>query len=383
MIFDSKLIVIDVDFFHNFEYDLDTRNNMKHLLQRISGEQNLIIMTNENLVDSVKEIKKLNLRSGYLIANSGAIIYNIAADSQMFKIKFAIDDVKTIAHIATLRDLYVVINDVKGQKISYELNNWVSKYFTNKTFNEGIKLVVFYQKWNDFLNAIDALEVSGVEIIFPEANQEKMIEIKNDFLSKMNLIVESDIFVSDQHLYITPKNAKRVNALFKIAKTLKINPRKNCLYLGVNCYDPELYKYVYLTATSKESLENLLKDHDRDDQEPQIILPNQSKWIQWLNENDYLWSHQPTNPISDYFLAYKNHVDYSKFNLELLSDKNLKVINFQSRSWSKLINKKTNLLSTWTKKNEQSKLHKTRQLPVWEENKKELIQKVFSTEQIK
>ncbi|MDQ0513734.1 hydroxymethylpyrimidine pyrophosphatase-like HAD family hydrolase [Mycoplasmoides fastidiosum] len=382
MIFDSKLIVFDIDFFHSFDYDLDLLQNMKRLLQKISGEQNLVIMSNENLMDCVDQIKKLKIRSGYIIANSGSFIFNIAADAMMFQKKFDPNTVKAIAHIATLRDLVVIINDLNGRKISYELNDWAYNYCNNKILNEGGGKVEFFRSWNEFLNAINKLVIGSVEIIFHYDKDENIAQIKQDFLSKINLIVKADVFLAKNHLYISPINATRINALYKLAKVLEINPKKDCLYIGVNNYDGRLRKFSYLSVTSQETYRSLTFNFSSLE-EPHLFLAYQNSWIGWLNNNDYLWSHEPNHRITDWFFNTQDQLLHRNFDIDELKNTKTKFIQFNTRKRFNRFSKidlnthQTDTIIIDSNKNE------ILALPVWEENKKTLLQKLNTIEQIK
>lgn len=376
MIYDSKIIAIDINFFENSTNGLDVENDVKKILQRISGDQNLVIMTNENLSDAIQKIKQLNVRSGYIIANAGATIYNIGSEQTLYTMQFHEDIAKAIAHIATLHDLIVIINDRNGGKISYKLNKWIEKHFDNSHINGYCSDIVFYDEWQEFFNKLQTFEINSIEIFFPFNKKDIIEQNKIEFLSKVKSIVNADIFSNENWMFITPKNATRLCALNKICKLINLDIKKNSLYIGVNSFYEKLVKYTYLSITSREVFYQWI-DKNMSHNEPNLFLRNITIWSTWLTNNDYLWSNKPVNPIVN-FLNTKQF-NFSQKEIEQFEKSTLKIIPFKKQN-RKDTSAKQNFITKLIKSKDTGSLDYSRDIntdddaiPVWQENKKELI----------
>lgn len=378
MLYDSKLIIIDIDF-HKINTDnVDVFQNIKNLLQQISGDQNLIIITNENLTDAIDFITKLNLRSGYLISNSGAVIYDIGAQKTLFEMRIKPEEVHSICHVATLRDLIVIVNDRNGHKITYEINNSMQKILLNQNNLDYYKGLKIYNVWRNFIYNLSTLNINSIEIILPESKVGSINNSIKDFVHDIHKLVNLEIFKSKNNLFITPKFASRLNAISKVASMLKKRIETDALYVGVSSFQNRLIKYCYFSVTSRE-IYHQYKDLLTGKLPTIFFSNNQNAWISWLMNYDYLWANRPDNNELKHLTDQNTELDPKLMHdLNTNEWKTIQIYQNNNQQWNtQPINHKTSVFhKLWNKtdKNNQT-TYNVKTILVWAENKKELIQK--------
>lgn len=355
---DSKMIIIDVDFNRINTDHADNFNKMQNVLNKISGYQNLILVTNENLKDCVNYLNDLGLRTGYLVSNSGSVIYNIGASKTLFEKKISFLDAQSIAHIATMKDLLLIINDRNGDKISYKINEWNNKIISNQLLGTKKESVKICETYPEFINHLETMNINSIEIFLPSNKNEVRDKKINDFFLEITRVVEVDLFWLDKQLFVTPKNATRLHALVKISKQLNLDLGTSGLYVGAVSFYNKLVNYCYFCATSRAVFNNC-KDL-LTGKLPTIFYDNGiNSWINWLDSYDYLWSYQPNSQLYEKLNNYYDQL--SSEQLAMLSEDETKLIQIVKDSKELLVLPSNNNLS---KKHKLSRIFtRIKQLP--------------------
>lgn len=389
MVLDSKMIIIDIDFPKiNFD-NADVFNNIKHLLNKISGYQHLILLTNENLKDALNYISTLELRTGYLVANSGAVIYSIGSSKTLFEKKIGFFDAQAIAHIATMKDLPLVVNDRHGTKASYKINEWTNKTVMDQLLETKKDPIKIYESYSQFEEQIKVMNINSIELHLSKHKNEMRNQKLNDLLVEITKVVEVDLFWLDKRLFITPKNATRLHALMKLSNILRLNLLTSGLYVGAVSFYNKMINYCYSCVTSREVF-NDCKDL-LTGKPPTIFYRNGlNAWVNWLKDYDYLWSYQPHTQLDEKLNRYD--LSFSESQIDNLSDQSTKVIQINKENQQIIVNntdhsrnKKTSKLQKlfWSKeqlRNNDDYNDQLETILIWNEDKQGLIKQITEKE---
>lgn len=285
-LYDKKAIILDIDFAEISRYNLDDILGTNRLLNEISANQTLILLTHNTIQDSEKMLNELNIKTGYLIAESGAITLNIANRKIIAESFLSTDFALRLANKCIWNNLNFSINTKENHTFPWIINNWIIR-----KYNADLSRL-FHLKKNELSNlantkkCIEDNQIYSCEVYFLEKNKdEKKLQI-NNLIKDLSAFEKANYFNYKSNLYISNADSPKYVAVKKLFKQINLDLNKDTIYLAVHQLTPDLTKYCYFSALTKYVIDN---DEDKLTTNSEIISGGESAWIKWLYDNSHLW----------------------------------------------------------------------------------------------
>ncbi|OAL10298.1 hypothetical protein A6V39_02565 [Candidatus Mycoplasma haematobovis] len=285
-IYDKKAIILDLDFAEINQYNLDDILSTNRLLNEISANQTLILLTQNTIQDSEKMLNDLNIKTGYLIAESGAVTLNIATRKVIFESFLSSEFTLRLTNKCIWNNLNFSINTKENHTFPWIINNWIIRKYKSNLSR------LFHLKKNELLNTtnikscIENNQIYSCEVYFLDKKEsDKEANIKN-LIKDLSSFEKANYFTYKSSLYISNANATKYDSIKKLFKQINLDLNKDTIYLGIHQLTPELCKHCYFSALTKYVIDSsdteLTKNSD-------TISGGESSWINWLYDNSHLW----------------------------------------------------------------------------------------------
>ena len=208
------------------------------VINRYFGEQNKVLIFTSNsrfevLYKYIVEIGKI--KTGFLVCNGGALVYDIAAKKQLFIKELGSQEKAMLSHTVQMQTLFALASSYKNDLIIS------SNYLETKRFQEHCyiprQVTDDYQKFNNFIMYKHLLSIlcyeSNIKRLY--YNHELFTKLSEDF----NINVSSNI--NNSWFMITSKGCNKQNAVYQILNSLNHTNINIVYYFALNTFTLDLW----------------------------------------------------------------------------------------------------------------------------------------------
>lgn len=241
----KKLVVFDV----NLDWKFEQQNDYKYkdmplvydLITKAVQYQPIIIQTTECLVDAIGFANSLNLKSGYLIASGGSIVYDIAQAKILQILNMDNDDVRTAVHHGLMYGLNVSIY-TPDRKFMYISNTAVYATIKDK-FYSPYDVIIDYDLLKKTLERTDIVDVGYLHALGTVNNQKQDILLNNleKYWEQEVCNVAIKLNRTSKYVHIGHKKANKLNGIEKVMEIEKVQNQSDVLYIAASCVNGQCY----------------------------------------------------------------------------------------------------------------------------------------------
>jgi len=241
----KKLIVFDLNL--DWKQDLEQKESNKDreiilsLMKRAYDFQTVVLTTSGCFFDALDFVLKNKIDKGYLVANGGAIIYDIANKKVISEHFLQNSDVRALFHHGYTMGLNIIFA-TKINKYIYVSNSILYEKMKRKAYSP-YTIINQYNKLNEILSSNEILDLSytshydsGVELIdsLQLYNVERFYdnEVMN-FIPKVN---KSSVFI-----HFGSKQSTKYKAILAVMAYANIDSPKDVLYIASTCFNRDCY----------------------------------------------------------------------------------------------------------------------------------------------
>lgn len=318
--YDKKIIAVDIDFSEINQYSLDESLYTKKLLSDLAANQNLILITDSASFLAIKVLQNLNLKTGYLIADAGASIINIATSKTIREDFLNSQLARNLCYKCVWSNLLFSINTDK-QKYPFKTSSWIlKKYKSNLSYLQDETYVL--QSSTEIQTIINQNPIKTIEIYFPHKTNVERKKAMMEFITCFDN--EFDYTINVSTLQIIPKGQTKKESLQYLASDLKIHAKTDIIYCAVHqCYSGIIPNTYFSAVTNECKDKKDAKELELMDSS-EIIPWGTVSWIDWFYKNAHLWWGNQDEKLKEVFEKYKD------FNIE---ERELKKIQSESTKY--------------------------------------------------
>ncbi|GCE63225.1 HAD hydrolase family protein [Candidatus Mycoplasma haematohominis] len=303
-IYDRKVVIVDLDFSEINQYSLDESLYTKKLLSELAANQNLILLTDSPAFLAIEILKNLDLKTGYLIADAGASIINIATSKTIQEEFLNPSLVHNLCYKCVWNNLLFSINTDKN-KYPFKISRWIIKKYKG-----NLSYLMNYEQYmmetsSELQELIHENNVRTIEIYFPHKTNIERKKAMMEFITCFENEFNYTINVST--LQIIPKGKTKENALRYLAEDLRINSKADGIYCSVHqCYS-DIIPNTYFSAITDECKEKKDAKEQTLTDISELIPWGTVSWIDWFYKNAHLWWGNQEEKLKEVFEKYKDY----------------------------------------------------------------------------
>lgn len=227
----QKIVVFDM----NFDYKEKIELNQKIIpfIKIASQYQIVLIVTTSSMKNALEYINFNTITSGYLVADSGAIIYDIAKQEYFFESKIVYNNAFGLIHDGLMSTFNVVL-DLKSDHLINGADLLTTSYLATHSYTP--------------LDVIKDYEALKQVLVDRNIYAVKYYSINRNLLKKANLLIaaiKQDYPVNvyenlENNFYsIVNDDCTKIGAIYKVMSQEKISETDNVLYIGITSIDFE------------------------------------------------------------------------------------------------------------------------------------------------
>ena len=249
----KKLVVFDfnMDWKH---YDRkDERYKDKDLVFSLLKQANEyvtpVIVTSAWIVDAINFIANNNINHGYLIANGGAIIYNIAEQRILQINRMEVDDINALVHHGLMLNLNIVIYTTKHKYI-YVCNQINYQRLANASYSP-YELIKDYKQLQQVLELNDIVDVAYVNLFDnKKANLDNILTKLNNYFASENSNLIFKASEASNFIHIQNKQSTKLIALQYVMALFQAENMNDVLYVAATSIDRDSYLHFKNTLVT-------------------------------------------------------------------------------------------------------------------------------------
>ncbi|AEW44890.1 hypothetical protein MHC_00120 [Mycoplasma haemocanis str. Illinois] len=288
--YDKKVIILDLDLLEIGNYNLDDFLYAKKAINELSANQSLLLLTQNTCKDSQKILDSLGIRSGYLIAESGAVAKNIS-NKKIILEEFLNKEISLqIAYSCIWRGLNFSINTKENHTHPYIVSDWIIRRYKSDLSR------LWEVNRNSLLNienikkCIESNQIYNFEIYFWEKDEISRRKRMKEFTELISSVSKINYQVKGSTLYIFSDQIDKFLAVKKICEMINLNFRSDGLYLGVHQYTKNVSSNSYFSALTRQVIDNRLEESDATFIPIETLAKNSISWLDWIYSNLHLWA---------------------------------------------------------------------------------------------
>ncbi|AFO52433.1 hypothetical protein MHLP_04265 [Candidatus Mycoplasma haematolamae str. Purdue] len=340
----EKIVAFQIDFFRlSNELTREELTETFQLLREISIYNQLFFFTNSPCDFTIKFIRDWELPLGYLIFNSGACVYSIAAQKKVAEVFLDSEIAKSILKASLINNLSFVIHTSSNKSFVQGLNYLnLSKY---RGFDYQYKLVFAeYEKlntWEEITFVINQYQIYSIEVLFFESQENLRREQISSFLGNLNSIHSNFRFcLEESTIHLFSKSNSKIKTVSQVLQVPKALVWKNLIYSSITYPDFKFAENAYFWLCNHRFSRSI---DERGLTHKVIFSTEKALWVDWWRENDYIWRENYTQ--LDWIFKHIKRIDLGKskkeeigncFDLDLKTGTlSTKILNERERLWEK------------------------------------------------
>ncbi|AEG72346.1 hypothetical protein MHF_0031 [Mycoplasma haemofelis Ohio2] len=287
--YDKKVIILDLDLLEIGNYNLDDFLYAKKTINELSANQNLLLLTQNTSKDSQTILDSLGIRSGYLIAESGAVAKNIS-NKQIILEDFLSQAISLqIAYSCIWRGLNFSINTKENHTYPYVVSDWIIKRYKSdlsrlREINKNALLNI-----ENIKKCIESNQIYNFEIYFWEKDEVSKQKRMQEFVELISSVSKVNHQINGSILYIFSSQIDKFLGVKKICKMINLDSRSDGLYLGIHQYTKNVSSNSYFSALTRQVIDNKLEESEATFIPIETIIRNSISWLDWIYSNSHLW----------------------------------------------------------------------------------------------
>ncbi|CCE67019.1 HAD hydrolase family protein [Candidatus Mycoplasma haematominutum] len=308
----EKIIALDLDLFKSSqEYTQKEIKEIGNLLHEMSVYNNLFLFTDNSFSLAREIVGEWNLSLGYLVINSGACVYDIAAKKKLYENFLDIYIAKFILRLSFVRNYSFVVHTASDISFTYGINFITSSKYRGMNYQFQLISPDYkkLQDWFDIETLFQQHFIYSIEVFFDEFD----VDLRRDKMSELlsNLAefgIKFSSFTTEYTIYFFSKNNLKVKAMQKVLKVSPDYIYKNSMYYSLTFPDWTIAPKAFFWLTDERWTEMIQDEIE----EPQVIFLSSSPklWVKWWKQHKYVWQ--------DDFLGFEQlnkrikKIDFSK-----------------------------------------------------------------------
>lgn len=243
----NKLIIFDINLDWNKYDENDKRYKDLSLIWALYKQavehQTVVIQSSGWFQDCIDYIDQTRIKKGYLIANAGAIIYDIAKQKIIEVNPIKSEEVKAIVHHGIMLNINMVISTPK-QKYVFVSDEVSYKRIENSLYSKP-KWIESYEQLDKIINKDDIVDIAYItpfETGKNEVQRQFQYNIERYFDNEVNdIVIKAN--QSSPFVHFSSAKSKKLKALQQVMALANIEHLNDIMYIACTCINRECYLY--------------------------------------------------------------------------------------------------------------------------------------------
>lgn len=241
----KKIVVFDVNLDWNCYKQEDRRYKdlplVYSLMKEASKYQTIVIQTSGCLVDALDYANEHEIKTGYIVASGGSIIYDLANNKIVQMLPLSQDDVQAVVHHGIMHNINITFYTPE-RKFIYVSNTVGYQSLRNMCYSHH-ELIESYDLLQKTLNRTDIVDIGYLMFLGPLDHPKQRLVLYN--LNKFwddeicNLSFKTNN--TSKFVHIGDKNATKIKAVEKIMELNGVDHLSDVLYVAASCINNECF----------------------------------------------------------------------------------------------------------------------------------------------